>query len=227
MPGAGACPVTRGPGGIGFDINCGVRLLRTDLSGADLRAQADRLADALFAAVPSGLGAHGGRRLSAVELDAVLVDGSGWAHGIGAATDHDLAHTEEGGALTGAALAHVSTRARQRGSDQLGTLGSGSHGSRGHGPPIWVGRWGWPDFTTSRTIRVKQDLRAQLERIGLVTHIGQNRLFATLPVALEAFERRREAETGRHSRRGTPAGTGQGRPRSPQAGPSRPAAASA
>lgn len=115
------------PGGIGFDINCGVRLLRTDLSGADVRAQADRLADALFAAVPSGLGAHGGRRLSAVELDAVLVDGSGWAHGIGAATDHDLAHTEEGGALTGAALAHVSTRARQRGSDQLGTLGSGNH----------------------------------------------------------------------------------------------------
>jgi tRNA-splicing ligase RtcB (3'-phosphate/5'-hydroxy nucleic acid ligase) len=115
------------PGGIGFDINCGVRLLRTDLVERDVRAVADRLADALFAAVPSGLGARGGRRLGGAELEAVLVGGSRWARQMGAATDHDLDHTEEGGALGRVEPGGVSARARQRGSDQLGTLGSGNH----------------------------------------------------------------------------------------------------
>ena len=115
------------PGGIGFDINCGVRLLRTDLDAAAIRRHAPGLAEALFAAVPSGVGARGGRRLGRDELDAVLAGGSRWARGIGAATAEDLTHTEEGGALAGAQPEHVSPRAHQRGMDQLGTLGSGNH----------------------------------------------------------------------------------------------------
>lgn len=115
------------PGGIGFDINCGVRLLRSELSGDDIRAHADRLATVLFRAVPSGVGARTGHHLDAAELDAVLVHGARWALASGRATGHDLDHTEEGGRLEGAEPAAVSLRAHQRGADQLGTLGSGNH----------------------------------------------------------------------------------------------------
>jgi tRNA-splicing ligase RtcB len=115
------------PGGIGFDINCGVRLLRSDLTVDDCRPHLEALADALFAAVPSGVGAHWGRRLSAHDLDAVLEHGARWAVGRGAGTAEDLERTEEGGRLSGADPAHVSGRAHQRGADQLGTLGSGNH----------------------------------------------------------------------------------------------------
>jgi tRNA-splicing ligase RtcB len=115
------------PGGIGFDINCGVRLLRTDLTPDDCRPHLEALADALFAAVPSGVGAHTGRRLSERDLDAVLEHGARWAVGRGAGTAEDLARTEEGGTLRGADPGHVSGRAHQRGADQLGTLGSGNH----------------------------------------------------------------------------------------------------
>ena len=115
------------PGGIGFDINCGVRLLRTDLTAAEVRPALERLASALFHAVPSGVGASTRRRLSGGDLDAVLRDGATWAveHGLG--WDDDLAHTEERGSLAGADPSAVSPRARQRGADQLGTLGSGNH----------------------------------------------------------------------------------------------------
>ena len=115
------------PGGIGFDINCGVRLLRSNLSGDDIRAHADRLATVLFRSVPSGVGARTGHRLDAAELDAVLVEGARWALVSGRATGHDLNHTEAGGRLEGAEPAAVSLRAHQRGADQLGTLGSGNH----------------------------------------------------------------------------------------------------
>jgi tRNA-splicing ligase RtcB len=115
------------PGGIGFDINCGVRLLRTDLTGADVRPVADRLADALFAAIPTGVGAHLGRRLSPGDLDDVLGRGAAWAVGEGHGTTDDLRVTEEGGCLPGADPDQVSDRARLRGSNQLGTLGSGNH----------------------------------------------------------------------------------------------------
>jgi tRNA-splicing ligase RtcB len=115
------------PGGIGFDINCGVRLIRSDLAAADLTSHLDRLADALFAAVPSGVGASIGRRLSRAELDGVLRDGARWAVGVGRGWPEDLDRTEEGGALDGADPGEVSVRAHQRGSDQLGTLGSGNH----------------------------------------------------------------------------------------------------
>jgi tRNA-splicing ligase RtcB len=115
------------PGGIGFDINCGVRLLRTDLAPADIRPRLGVLADELFRAVPSGLGAHTGRRLGRDELDEVLVQGAAWAVARGDGTPGDLDATEEGGTMPGAAPDLVSPRARQRGADQLGTLGSGNH----------------------------------------------------------------------------------------------------
>ncbi len=115
------------PGGIGFDINCGVRLIRSDLTHVDLAKHLDRLADALFAAVPSGVGASIGHRLSRAELDGVLRNGARWAVGAGRGWPEDLDRTEEGGNLEGADPDEVSVRAHQRGADQLGTLGSGNH----------------------------------------------------------------------------------------------------
>ncbi len=115
------------PGGIGFDINCGVRLLRSDLTPADLRPHLARLADALFAAVPSGVGARLGRKLRAGELDSVLTEGAAWAIEAGHGSPDDLDRTEERGRLDGADPAAVGRRAHERGADQLGTLGSGNH----------------------------------------------------------------------------------------------------
>jgi tRNA-splicing ligase RtcB len=115
------------PGGIGFDINCGVRLLRSDLAEGDVRPRLAALADALFAAVPSGVGARLGRKLRGEELEAVLVEGAAWAVARGHGTEDDLARTEESGRLAGADPSAVSSRARERGADQLGTLGSGNH----------------------------------------------------------------------------------------------------
>jgi tRNA-splicing ligase RtcB len=115
------------PGGIGFDINCGVRLLRSDLTADELAPYLERLADALARAVPSGLGASTGHRLTSADLDAVLRDGARWAVGRGLGWEEDLGRTEEGGSLSGADPDRVSARARQRGADQLGTLGSGNH----------------------------------------------------------------------------------------------------
>ena len=115
------------PGGIGFDINCGVRLLRSDLTVADVRPHLARLADTLFAAVPSGVGSRLGHKLSAAELTRVMHEGAAWVSERGDAWPGDLERTEEAGALAGADPAAVSPRARARGSDQLGTLGSGNH----------------------------------------------------------------------------------------------------
>ncbi len=115
------------PGGIGFDINCGVRLLRTGLPAGEIAAVAQPLADALFRAVPTGVGARGGTVLRGGELDEVLADGARWAVCRGLGRDEDLELTEDDGAIPGADPAAVSERARQRGRDQLGTLGSGNH----------------------------------------------------------------------------------------------------
>jgi tRNA-splicing ligase RtcB len=115
------------PGGIGFDINCGVRLLRTDLTEAEVRPVLGRLADALFHAVPSGVGARTGHRLKGPEMDAVLRRGARWALDHDLAWPEDVERTEEGGCLPGADPAAVSSTARERGADQLGTLGSGNH----------------------------------------------------------------------------------------------------
>ncbi|NJC88494.1 MAG: RtcB family protein [Desulfuromonas sp.] len=116
------------PGGVGYDINCGVRLLRSDLHAAEVRPVLDQLADALFRNVPSGVGSH--RRdlkLSLSETRKVLKLGAAWAvkQGFGAAADLD--HIEAGGTIPGADPELVSDRALERGHDQLGTLGSGNH----------------------------------------------------------------------------------------------------
>jgi tRNA-splicing ligase RtcB len=115
------------PGGIGFDINCGVRLLRSDIVVADLQPHLERLADALFRAVPPGVGAHGRRALRGSDLEDVLHEGAAWPVARGEGWSSDLERTEAGGRLAGADGAAVSRRARERGAGQLGTLGSGNH----------------------------------------------------------------------------------------------------
>ncbi len=116
------------PGGVGYDINCGVRLLRSDLSVTDLRPSLQPLADALFRNVPSGVGSHRrDLRLSLAEEKKVLQQGARWVvqHGMGSPADLD--HIEAGGCLEGADPELISERAKERGRDQLGTLGSGNH----------------------------------------------------------------------------------------------------
>ncbi len=115
------------PGGIGYDVNCGVRLLRTDLTEKEIRPKLPKLADELFRGVPSGLGQGGRVQLGTRELDQVLERGAGWAveRGYGAARDLDF--IEERGALRTADAGVVSARAKERGGSQVGTLGSGNH----------------------------------------------------------------------------------------------------
>jgi len=117
------------PGGVGYDINCGVRLVTTGLDAEALRPRLHQATAAIYRAIPSGVGAEGAvPRLSARELDEVLSGGAGWAvrRGYSAASD-DAERCEEGGRLAGADPSALSARARERGADQLGTLGSGNH----------------------------------------------------------------------------------------------------
>jgi tRNA-splicing ligase RtcB len=115
------------PGGVGFDINCGARLLRTDLREAEVRPVLRELVNQLFRDVPAGLGGHGPLRLSYAELDDLMVRGARWMVDRGYGLPEDLEVTESQGCLPGADPAVVSQRARQRGLAQLGTLGSGNH----------------------------------------------------------------------------------------------------
>ena len=115
------------PGGVGFDINCGVRLLRTNLLDAEVRPRIGELVDALYRNVPSGLGSEGKIRLRGGEIDEVLAEGSRWAVEKGYGRHEDLETTEEHGEMAGADPSCVSGRARKRGVPQLGTLGSGNH----------------------------------------------------------------------------------------------------
>jgi tRNA-splicing ligase RtcB len=115
------------PGGVGYDINCGVRLLRSGLRLEDVTPRLGELVDALFAAVPSGVGSHGAVRLPDDDFDAVLAEGAGWAVRRGWGEPDDLAVIEEQGTMPGADPDLPSLRARQRGFNQLGTLGSGNH----------------------------------------------------------------------------------------------------
>jgi tRNA-splicing ligase RtcB len=115
------------PGGIGFDINCGVRLLATELLQDQVKGQVDKLADELFANLPSGVGTDGMRKLSASEMHEVMVRGAAWAVEEGYGVPADLDVTEENGCLTGAKPEAVSQKAIQRGISQLGSLGSGNH----------------------------------------------------------------------------------------------------
>jgi len=115
------------PGGVGYDINCGVRLLASHLSVADIRPHLDDLASALYANCPSGVGRGGPVRLTTGELDRVMEKGARWAVQRGFGSAEDLERTEEEGCLAGADPASVSARARDRGRDQVGTLGAGNH----------------------------------------------------------------------------------------------------
>jgi tRNA-splicing ligase RtcB len=116
------------PGGVGYDINCGVRLLRSGLSVKDTEGRLRDLVEALFRNIPTGVGSHRKDfRLDAPTIDKVLEGGAVWAVKNGFGDPGDLLHIEEGGCLEGARPGHVSDRARERGRPQLGTLGSGNH----------------------------------------------------------------------------------------------------
>lgn len=115
------------PGGIGYDINCGVRLLRTGMGEQDVRAVADDLAREVFHQIPSGVGRGGQLELSTRQLDEVLERGVEWAVQHGYGVEEDLGHIESNGRLENADPSQVSERAKKRGSDQLGTLGAGNH----------------------------------------------------------------------------------------------------
>lgn len=115
------------PGGVGYDINCGVRLLRSDLTVADVQGKLDKLASAIHARIPAGAGEKGELRLSSGELEAVLVNGPQWVVEKGLGTTEDIEHTEDRGKLPGADPAALSKRAYTRGAPQLATLGGGNH----------------------------------------------------------------------------------------------------
>ncbi|MFC2066322.1 RtcB family protein [Chloroflexota bacterium] len=115
------------PGGVGFDINCGVRFLRTNLTQEEVRPKIKELLEALYTNVPSGVGSKGKIRLRSSEINEVLAKGSRWAVEKGYGRPEDLDTTEERGEMAGADPAHVSGRAKERGIPQLGTLGSGNH----------------------------------------------------------------------------------------------------
>lgn len=115
------------PGGVGYDINCGVRLLRSNLTEQTVRSKLKELVNDLFSSIPSGVGSKGAVRLTHSELDEVLVKGVSWAidHGYGSSDDSDVC--EENGQIKNADPNKVSDKAKKRGAPQLGSLGSGNH----------------------------------------------------------------------------------------------------
>jgi tRNA-splicing ligase RtcB len=115
------------PGGVGFDINCGVRMLRSNLEAKTVQPLISVLVDALFEAVPSGVGATSRLHVSDKELTDAFINGAKWAVGQGYGVEADLDHCEENGSMKGADPSQVSIKARKRGRPQLGTLGSGNH----------------------------------------------------------------------------------------------------
>ncbi len=115
------------PGAVGYDINCGVRLLATHLMDDEVRPALDALSERLFRNVPSGVGAHGRLRLTTAEMTEVLREGAAWAVRRGHGRSRDLAHIESEGTIPGAQPEQASRKALSRGLDQLGTLGSGNH----------------------------------------------------------------------------------------------------
>jgi tRNA-splicing ligase RtcB len=115
------------PGGVGYDINCGVRLIRTNLTLNDIQPKIEQLVNGLYQNVPCGIGSSGRLKLSKKELTGVLENGSGWAVERGFGWEEDILFTEEEGCLGGADARAVSARAVERGLPQLGTLGSGNH----------------------------------------------------------------------------------------------------
>ena len=115
------------PGGVGYDINCGVRLLRTDLTRQEVEPRIQDIVNQIFTDVPSGVGSKGKVRINAQELGRVLVDGSQWAVKQGMGWPEDPEHIEDGGKIEGADPGALTPRAIERGRPQLGTLGAGNH----------------------------------------------------------------------------------------------------
>jgi tRNA-splicing ligase RtcB len=115
------------PGGVGYDINCGVRLLTSNITVEAIRPHLDKVMNALFENVASGVGASGPLRLSEGEMRSLLEKGSAWAVGRHYGSQEDSDHTEDGGCMEAADAGAVSKQALQRGRDQVGTLGSGNH----------------------------------------------------------------------------------------------------
>jgi len=115
------------PGGIGFDINCGVRLLRTNFTSEQIRPNIRQLLDAIFKNVPSGLGSKGKMRMTKQELKEMLESGVRWAVDNGFGKVEDIMNIEEGGRLVGADVSKVSEKALKRGMPQSGSLGAGNH----------------------------------------------------------------------------------------------------
>lgn len=115
------------PGGIGFDINCGMRLILTNLTKDEVKPRLEMLINELFRAVPSGVGSKGFVGLSSKEFRELMTEGSAWCCHKGFAVDSDVQNTESGGCVPGADPAAVSQQAIKRGIDQIGTLGSGNH----------------------------------------------------------------------------------------------------
>jgi tRNA-splicing ligase RtcB len=115
------------PGGVGFDINCGVRLVRTSLSADEVRPRMRDLVNQVFRDIPCGTGGAGNVEMTPKQLNEVLEDGAAWAVSNGYGVESDLEHCEEHGRLEDADPDHVSERAKKRGLPQLGTVGSGNH----------------------------------------------------------------------------------------------------
>jgi tRNA-splicing ligase RtcB len=116
------------PGGVGYDINCGVRLVASSMTRADVEPLVKELVSALFHDVPCGVGSHGAiGKLPRKEVHAVMERGAAWAVEKGFGVPSDLERTEEGGGLSTADPSKVGRRAVERGLDQVGTLGSGNH----------------------------------------------------------------------------------------------------
>lgn len=116
------------PGGVGYDINCGVRLMRTNLTVTRVKPIIKELVAAIFSNVPSGIGSHGAiKKLSHHDIEQVTVQGAKWAVAHGFGSEDTLNFIEDGGQLIGGDPAIISQRAFERGADQMGTLGSGNH----------------------------------------------------------------------------------------------------
>jgi tRNA-splicing ligase RtcB (3'-phosphate/5'-hydroxy nucleic acid ligase) len=115
------------PGGVGYDINCGLRLIRSGLTYQDLKGKIEDLVFALYNTVPAGVGSKGDIRISAKEEKQLMIKGAKWALERGYGVEEDLEHCEEKGTMAGADPGKVSSRAYERGKAQVGTLGSGNH----------------------------------------------------------------------------------------------------
>jgi tRNA-splicing ligase RtcB len=115
------------PGGVGFDINCGVRIIRTDLEIGEVRPRIKELMNELFNAIPSGVGSKSRLRVSGSELDDAFTYGARWAVESGYGVESDIEHCEDGGFIDAADPGKVSEKAHKRGKPQFGTLGSGNH----------------------------------------------------------------------------------------------------